>query len=73
MRLWDTLLADPAGRMDCLLRLCVAMLLHVREELLRGDFAVCMKLLQRYPPVDVAVILARADGLRAAKKVIILD
>lgn len=34
MRLWDTLLADPAGRADCLLRLCIAMLVHVREELL---------------------------------------
>ena len=34
MRLWDTLLADPGGRADCLLRLCIAMLLHVRQELL---------------------------------------
>ena len=57
----------------CLLRLCLAMLLHVREELLRGNFATCMKLLQRYPPVDVGVILARADALRNPKSVIILD
>lgn len=35
LRLWDTLLSDPAGRTDCLLRLCIAMLLHVREELLQ--------------------------------------
>jgi hypothetical protein len=35
LRLWDTLLADPAGRTDCLLRLCVAMLLNVREELMQ--------------------------------------
>ena len=35
MRLWDTLLSDKAGRTDCLLRLCCAMLLHVREELMQ--------------------------------------
>ena len=35
MRLWDSLLSDPAGRTDCLLRLCTAMLLHVRQELLQ--------------------------------------
>lgn len=34
LRLWDSLLADSAGRTDCLLRLCVAMLLNVREELM---------------------------------------
>lgn len=35
LRLWDSLLSDPAGRTDCLLRLCVAMLLHVRDDLLQ--------------------------------------
>ena len=35
LRLWDTLLADRAGRSDCLMRLCTAMLLHVREQLLQ--------------------------------------
>lgn len=34
VRLWDTLLVDAAGRADCLLRVCIAMLVHVREELL---------------------------------------
>jgi hypothetical protein len=34
VRLWDTLLADPSGRVDCLLRLCIAMLVHIRAELL---------------------------------------
>ena len=36
MRLWDTLLSDPAGRTDCLLRLCIAMLQIVREDLLQA-------------------------------------
>ena len=35
MRLWDTLFADAGGRTDCLLRVCTAMLLNVREELLQ--------------------------------------
>ncbi|KAL4440278.1 hypothetical protein ABPG75_003279 [Micractinium tetrahymenae] len=73
LRLWDSLLSDPAGRSDCLLRLCTAMLLHVRQELLTGDFATCMKLLQRYPPVDVHVILARAEALKRTRTVIVLS
>ena len=35
VRLWDTLLSDRAGRFDCLLRCCCAMLVNVREELLK--------------------------------------
>jgi len=34
-RLWDTMLSDPAGRTDSLLRLCMAMLLNLRQELLQ--------------------------------------
>ena len=34
VRIWDTLFSDPNGRSNCLLRLCVAMLLNVREQLL---------------------------------------
>jgi len=67
VRLWDTLLSDPAGRTDCLLRICLAMLTHVREELLAGDFAACVKLLQRYPPgTDVCDLLRRAEALRGS-------
>lgn len=35
VRLWDTLFSDAAGRYDCLLRFCCAMLINVREELLK--------------------------------------
>ena len=35
VRLWDTLFADAGGRTSCLLRLCTAMLLNVRQELLQ--------------------------------------
>ena len=37
-RLWDTMLSDPAGRTDSLLRLCMAMLLNLRQELLQVRF-----------------------------------
>jgi hypothetical protein len=36
VRIWDTLLSDPAGRVDCLMRVCVTMLTNVRETLLAG-------------------------------------
>ena len=40
---------------------------------MQGDFAANMKLLQRYPPVDVHVILERAEVLKGVKSVIIID
>jgi hypothetical protein len=63
VRIWDTLLSDPAGRADCLLRVCLALLLHVRGQLLAGDFAANVKLLQRYPSVDVSEVLRAAAAL----------
>ena len=35
IRLWDTLFSDTSGRFDCMLRFCCAMLINVREELLK--------------------------------------
>ena len=35
VRLWDTILSDPGGRADCLQRICVAMLLNLRSQLLQ--------------------------------------
>lgn len=37
VRIWDTLLSDPGGRVDCLLRVCVALLMNVRQQLLEGE------------------------------------
>lgn len=53
-------------RMDCLLRVCLAMLLAVRAQLLAGDFAANVKLLQRYPSCDVDVLLRAAARLPPA-------
>ncbi len=33
----------------------------MRETLLEGDFATCLKLLQNYPAIDVNVLVALAD------------
>ncbi len=63
VRIWDTLFSDPQGRLDCLLRVCLAMLQHVRAQLLSGDFATNVKTLQRFPSVDVNVILRSAAQL----------
>ncbi|KAF5841500.1 RabGAP/TBC protein [Dunaliella salina] len=63
LRIWDTILSDPHGRMDCLLRICTSMIILARERLLKGDFAVIMKTLQRYPPLDVSILLDHASSL----------
>ena len=64
VRLWDTFLADPKGRLDSLLRFCVAMLMAARDVLLAGDFASNLKLLQSYPPTDVNVLISKAARLQ---------
>ena len=55
IRAWDAMLADPAGPRDALLRIAAAMVLHLRQQLLAGDFATNIKLLQAYPPADGAI------------------
>ena len=47
LRTWDALLSDPQGRQDALLRICAAMVLEKRDELLGGDFSANLSLLQR--------------------------
>ncbi|XP_052109619.1 uncharacterized protein LOC107472050 isoform X4 [Arachis duranensis] len=49
LRIWDTLLSNPFGVQDMLLRVCCAMLLCVKSKLLGGDFVANLKLLQHYP------------------------
>ncbi|CAI5478087.1 unnamed protein product [Closterium sp. Yama58-4] len=63
LRIWDALLACPEGPMDMLLRVCCAMLMCVRERLLAGDFTNNLKLLQRYPRIDIEIILRTAERL----------
>eukprot|EP00741_Cyanophora_paradoxa_P014477 tig00020801_g13962.t1 len=64
LRIWDSVLADRS-RFKFLLYVCCGMLICVRDRLLGGDFAVCVKTLQRYPAdTDVAVILKVACAVR---------
>ena len=63
LRLWDSILAqEEARRMEFLLHLCCGMVLRLREELLAGDFADNLTLLQSYPrnlDVEELVFLAK--------------
>ncbi|KAJ4954901.1 hypothetical protein NE237_011684 [Protea cynaroides] len=65
LHIWDTLLSDPEGPPDTLLRVCCAMLILVRKRLLGGDFTANLKLLQNYPPTNISHLLYVADKLRA--------
>jgi hypothetical protein len=69
-RIWDVILSDSHGRMDCLLRVCCAMVLNIRPQLMTGDFTTIMRTLQRYPPVDITIILNKAQSLEPCKDII---
>ncbi|XP_065829896.1 TBC1 domain family member 13-like [Oscarella lobularis] len=63
IRLWDTLFSD-SKRFEFLIFFCCAMLICIRDDLLKGDFATCVKLLQNYPPTEIHSILEKAVELR---------
>ncbi|XP_027119035.1 uncharacterized protein [Coffea arabica] len=62
--IWDTLLSDPEGLQETLLRICCAMLIIIRRRLLAGDFTANLKLLQHYPPTNISHLLYVANKLR---------
>ncbi|KAK2150905.1 hypothetical protein LSH36_383g01041 [Paralvinella palmiformis] len=62
IRVWDSLLADE-HRFDFLICVCCAMLIVIREDLLKGDFPSNMKLLQNYPNTDIHLVLDKAVEL----------
>ncbi|XVE54427.1 hypothetical protein DITRI_Ditri03aG0080500 [Diplodiscus trichospermus] len=63
LRIWDSLLSNPFGVQDMLLRVCCAMLLCVKCRLLSGDFAANLKLLQHYPDINIEHLLQVARDL----------
>ncbi|KAL5702740.1 hypothetical protein ACHQM5_027915 [Ranunculus cassubicifolius] len=65
LHIWDTLLSDPEGPHETLLRVCCAMLILIRRRLLAGDFTSNLKLLQHYPSTNISHMLYVADKLRA--------
>lgn len=64
--IWDTLLSDPEGPQETLLRVCCAMLIIVRKRLLAGDFTYNLKMLQNYPPTNISHLLYVANKLRTS-------
>ncbi|KAL5542648.1 hypothetical protein UlMin_010358 [Ulmus minor] len=64
LHIWDTLLSDPEGPQETLLRVCCAMLILIRRRLLAGDFTSNLKLLQKYPPTNISHMLYVANKLR---------
>ncbi|TYJ42664.1 hypothetical protein E1A91_A03G103500v1 [Gossypium mustelinum] len=65
LHIWDTLLSDPEGPLETLLRVCCAMLILVRTRLLAGDFTSNLKLLQNYPSSNISHLLYVANKLRS--------
>lgn len=63
MRIWDSLLSNPSGVQEMLLRVCCAMLLCVKSRLLSGDFIANLKLLQHYPEVNIEHLLQVARDI----------
>lgn len=64
LHIWDTLLSDPEGPQETLLRICCAMLILLRRRLLAGDFTANLKLLQHYPSTNISHLLYVANKLR---------
>jgi hypothetical protein len=62
MRIWDSLFSDE-NRFDFLIHICCAMILLCKEQILSGDFAANVKLLQNFPSTDVQIVLAKAAEL----------
>uniref|UniRef100_A0A7N0TSW1 Rab-GAP TBC domain-containing protein n=1 Tax=Kalanchoe fedtschenkoi TaxID=63787 RepID=A0A7N0TSW1_KALFE len=65
LRIWDTLLSDPEGPLETLLRVCCGMLILARRRLLAGDFTSNLKMLQHYPPTNISHLLHVANKLRS--------
>jgi len=64
LRLWDTIFSY-SDRCEILLYICCAMIVEIKEEILVGDFAENLKILQRYPPTDMNKLIGRAHEIRS--------
>ena len=62
IRLWDSMFAST--HKDNFLRyVCVTMVMLTRDDLLKGDFSTCLRLLQSYPPTNVDGLLESSRAL----------
>lgn len=62
LRIWDSLLSDPY-RFKYLYYMCIAKILHFREELINSDFAQALTLLQKHEQIEADVLIAEANQL----------
>ena len=62
IRLWDSMFAS-SHKENFLRYVCVTMVMLVREDLLKGDFSTCLRLLQSYPPANVDTLLESSRSL----------
>ncbi|XP_014208110.1 TBC1 domain family member 13 [Copidosoma floridanum] len=62
MRIWDSLFSDD-NRFDFLIHICCAMILLCKNQILNGDFAANVKLLQNFPSMDIQIVLTKAAEL----------
>jgi hypothetical protein len=62
IRLWDSMFAST--HKDNFLRyVCVTMVMVIRDDLLKGDFSSCLRLLQLYPPTNLDSLLESSRSL----------
>ena len=62
IRLWDSMFAST--HKDNFMRyVCVTMVLVIRDKILKGDFATCIKLLQGYPPTHMDNLIEASRAL----------
>lgn len=62
IRLWDSMFAST-HKENFLRYVCGTMVMMIRDDLLKGDFAACLRLLQSYPPRNVDEILESSRSL----------
>jgi hypothetical protein len=62
IRLWDSMFAST-HKENFLRYVCGTMVMMVRDELIKGDFSTCLRLLQSYPPTNVDSILQASRNL----------
>ena len=66
LRIWDFLFSDQR-RFDFLICICCAMIMLLKRDLMDGDFASNMKLLQNFPErIDVSSVTRKAKSLTNA-------
>lgn len=62
IRLWDSMFAS-SHKENFLRYVCGTMVMLIRDDLLKGDFSACLRLLQSYPPSNIDTLLESSRSL----------